>query len=239
EVMAPIYEAIWGDVSRQRYLPVVLDWIKGRNAATTRVLDLACGSGQFADALRTLGCRVYGGDASAALIARAQRRAPNVEFSVCSMDQLPYSANAFDVVLCIFDSINHIERNALGIVFSEVFRVLGAGGQFIFDVNTAEGFSARWCGQTSVIRNDLVCVAQSSFDSIEGIGRMKLTAFDQLDGQRWNRRDATITEWVHAPSALSDCLRTTGFSQVRSHQSTDLGNVRDVGRMFYRATKSL
>jgi len=63
-----------------------------------RVLDVGCGSGVFLRAAADRGARVFGLDASEALLAIARERVPEADLTVGDMEFLPYDDDAFDVV---------------------------------------------------------------------------------------------------------------------------------------------
>lgn len=65
----------------------------------TRCLDAGCGSGGASHLAVQRGANVKGLDASAALIDIARQRAPLAEFWVGDLEDLPYDAAEFDVVL--------------------------------------------------------------------------------------------------------------------------------------------
>ena len=66
--------------------------------ATTRHLDVACGSGFAANLARRRGATVSGIDASEALIDIARARTPDGDFRVGDMNALPFHEGAFDTV---------------------------------------------------------------------------------------------------------------------------------------------
>jgi ubiquinone biosynthesis O-methyltransferase len=97
-----------------------------------RVLDVGCGDGKFALELTKRGAVVTGIDASAAMIDAAKRRAAqhnvDITFRVGTAEQLPFSAERFDVVtaitiLCFVDDAAP--------VFREIARVLRPGGRLV------------------------------------------------------------------------------------------------------------
>jgi SAM-dependent methyltransferase len=63
----------------------------------TRLLDIACGSGYAASVAAERGAAVTALDASQALIAIAQARAPDADFRVGDMFGLPFEDDRFDV----------------------------------------------------------------------------------------------------------------------------------------------
>jgi SAM-dependent methyltransferase len=64
-----------------------------------RLLDAGCGAAGASILAARRGARVYGLDASEALIAIARTRVPDAEFCVGDLEELPYGDRAFDIVL--------------------------------------------------------------------------------------------------------------------------------------------
>ncbi len=91
--------------------------------SSTRVLDIACGSGLAARLADGTGATVAGIDAAANLIAIARSRTPNADLRVGSMFALPWPDESFDIAL----SINGIWGGCEG-ALDEAFRVLRPGG---------------------------------------------------------------------------------------------------------------
>ena len=64
----------------------------------TRVLDVGCGSGEFAALATARGGVVSGIDAAERMIEIARRAVPEADFRVGAMEDLPWEAGRFDVV---------------------------------------------------------------------------------------------------------------------------------------------
>jgi SAM-dependent methyltransferase len=64
----------------------------------TRVLDVGCGAGRFCRIVADRGARVFGLDATPALVEIARERIPDGDFRVGDMEELPWAAESFDVV---------------------------------------------------------------------------------------------------------------------------------------------
>lgn len=98
----------------------------GLNSAS-RVLDIGCGTGNYAIALeQALGCACWGIEPSGQMLARARERSQNVEFKIGSAEQLSYPAESFDLVFSV-DVIHHVGDRAAH--YREAFRVLKPGGK--------------------------------------------------------------------------------------------------------------
>lgn len=104
---------------------------------TSRVLDVACGSGGPSLALvERTGCQVTGIDLEPAAIAfagaLAVRRGLAERATFLAQDcagQLPFADGSFDAVLCV-DAINHLP-DRFG-TLAEWTRLLGPGGRLLF-----------------------------------------------------------------------------------------------------------
>jgi ubiquinone/menaquinone biosynthesis C-methylase UbiE len=95
----------------------------------TRVLDVGCGTGNYAAALtEATCCRLSGIDPSRRMLERARDVAPWESLAHGSAESLPFPHDSFDVVMST-DVIHHIgNRDAY---FSEVARVLRPSGHIV------------------------------------------------------------------------------------------------------------
>ena len=86
-------------------------------------LDVGCGTGLSAVALKRIAARVVGVDASRAMVARAPRE-PGISYVVARAERLPFGADAFEL-LTLSQVFHWLDRAAF---FREARRVLRAGG---------------------------------------------------------------------------------------------------------------
>ncbi len=94
--------------------------------AGRRALDLACGSGRYANLLREgSASEVVAVDASPAML----RRVGGAGRVCASLSRLPFTAASFDVVICGL-AVGH--EPDIGAWMSEVARVLAPGGTFLY-----------------------------------------------------------------------------------------------------------
>lgn len=97
--------------------------------AGSRVLDVACGTGNLAIPLARSGCEVTGLDIAPNLLEQARERARtedlNVDFVEGDAEQLPFPDSSFDAVVSMFGAM-FAPRPEL--VVSEFARVLKPGG---------------------------------------------------------------------------------------------------------------
>jgi ubiquinone/menaquinone biosynthesis C-methylase UbiE len=101
------------------------------------VLDIGCGTGTLAIAARHRvgpAARVTGVDASPEMVTRARKKArgvgADVTFATADVENLPYAAGTFDVVLSTV-MLHHVSEEARQKCIGEVRRVLKPGGRLL------------------------------------------------------------------------------------------------------------
>ncbi len=99
------------------------------------LLELGCGTGSMLTRLRTVPS-LTGLDRSPEMLAIARRKVPAARLIEGDMSSFSLDGR-FDVVICVFDSLNHLLTfDAWRSMFDAVHRHLDDGGLFVFDVNT-------------------------------------------------------------------------------------------------------
>jgi SAM-dependent methyltransferase len=152
---AATYEATFAAASRQ-FIEPLLDTAGFRPGAA--VLDLCCGPGFVAAAADARGAIARGLDFSAAMLAEARSRYPDIAFDHGDAEAPPYGDASFDAVVSNF-GIHHVPRP--GVALNEVHRILRGGGQFAFSI---------WSGLDENIAWKLV------FDAVERHGDPRASA---------------------------------------------------------------
>jgi SAM-dependent methyltransferase len=128
EVAAAHYADAFGIVTIQTadaLLDAVGAW------AGTRLLDVACGPGFVAAAAARRGASAMGIDFSAAMIADARRRHPDLRFDDGDATALRFDAGSFDAVVMNFGMLHLAQPDQ---AIAEAHRVLRAGGRYGFTV---------------------------------------------------------------------------------------------------------
>ena len=127
------YDSVVGE--RKDIALYIKKLIKRCHPRAQSVLELGCGSGSMLEPL-SLKYACTGIDSSRAMLKIAKKKAPRCR--LIEGDITNFSLHeCFDVVLCPFDTINHIASFKLWKkTFSLAHRHLNQGGIFIFDVNT-------------------------------------------------------------------------------------------------------
>ncbi|WP_233857970.1 class I SAM-dependent methyltransferase [Paraburkholderia sp. HD33-4] len=138
ERVAQAYHEYFGDLTAQSN-HAMLETLCVRRGA--RFLDVACGPGYLAAAATRCGADVAGVDFSVAMVDKARRVFPGLEFRVGDAEDLPFPDESFAAVGISFALLHfpHPER-----AVAEAFRVLQPNGRIAFTVwatpNKAVGF---------------------------------------------------------------------------------------------------
>jgi len=113
------------------YLDKRAAFVAARFPPPCRVLDVGCGTGVLAERLHRMGYAVSGVDASAGMLERLRRRAPEVAATHASATALPFGDGEFDLVLTVA-TLHHIaEPAAVHSALREMVRVVSPGGHVI------------------------------------------------------------------------------------------------------------
>lgn len=121
--ISTIYDAV-----RQADVDLVAHLIReGGLSNTSVVLDIGCGTGNYADQLqRATAAQVYGLDASAGMLDKARQKNPHLILQLGDAEQLSFEADTFDFVY-MTDVIHHIPH--IDALFAGISRVLKSGGK--------------------------------------------------------------------------------------------------------------
>ena len=104
----------------------------------TRVLDCACGTGQLAVGLTSLGLDVVAADASLGMVRRTQELADELGSSLQTLhakwDELPdhLDASTFDLAFCVGNSLHHAEGASGRLAaLASMSKLLNPGGRLV------------------------------------------------------------------------------------------------------------
>ena len=132
------YHNFWTRLTNQAVEPLLSAVQRGD---TTRLLDVATGAGNVAQAGIRKGMRVVGVDFSTAMLAQARKQDTAIDFCEGDAAALPFADNSFDAVIINFGLLHFGNP---GQALGEAYRVLHPGGRIGFTVwatpDTAIGF---------------------------------------------------------------------------------------------------
>jgi SAM-dependent methyltransferase len=140
---ARFYDQIMGD--RSPDIAKVRQYITRFHPGAGSVLELGCGTGAMLAGL-TEDYEVTGIDRSPEMLAIAARTVPAAKLVQADITGFSLGTR-FDVVICVFDTVNHLPKLAdWRALFCRVHEHLAPGGLFVFDVNTTGRLRRLWRG---------------------------------------------------------------------------------------------
>lgn len=139
---APFYDQIMGD--RAPDIDRVRGYIERYLPSARSVLELGCGTGQVLAGLAG-DLAVTGIDASPEMLAIAAANVPSARLVAADISRFSLDGR-FDMVICVFDTLNHLADFGSWLeLIRRAHEHLADGGIFAFDVNTT-GRLRRLCG---------------------------------------------------------------------------------------------
>jgi ubiquinone/menaquinone biosynthesis C-methylase UbiE len=93
-----------------------------------RILDIGCGIGLYSQKFKENKAEVWGIDIDRENIQEARRLNPDINFSICPAEELPFENNFFDIVF-FHEVLEHVRDDRKAIL--EACRVLKPGGHII------------------------------------------------------------------------------------------------------------
>jgi ubiquinone/menaquinone biosynthesis C-methylase UbiE len=132
----------------------------------TTILDMGVGGGRTTRYLSRNGGRYVGVDYADQMVRTCQGKFPELEFHKMDASDLSYfPAMSFDVVVMSFNGIDSLDTEARLRCFGECYRVLKAGGVFIFSSHNPRAVLVRAAWGTERIRR----IAQSWSQNWKGL----------------------------------------------------------------------
>jgi len=143
-VFAKHYDEAMGDMSGK--IAFLQDVLSTHAPNAKSVLEFASGTGTILEGL-SASYSVAGVELSPEMLAIARSKLPAADMHLGDMTMYAFDTK-FDIVLCVYDSINHLlEWSDWLKLFHNAHRHLNEGGVFVFDINTI--VRLRWLASQS------------------------------------------------------------------------------------------
>ena len=207
---AAAYNERWGFWG-PRLWPFLSKLVARRVPEARTWLDLCCGTGSLLGPVCEAGYEAVGVDLSRHQLKYARRNAPAATLVRADVRELDLGRR-FDVITCLFDSLNYLTEPAdLLRAFRRARRHLARGGLWVFDVNTLEGIRAHW-RQAFIFRDPgRLVINDTSFDEQAGLGHCRITGFVR-QGRLYRKFEEHHVERGYTPDETDGLVARAGFA---------------------------
>ena len=239
---AYIYDTLMADAQYDERTEYILSLFGKYGKKPTLLLDLACGTGEFALRLAQKGIEVIGVDMSEDMLSIAREKAFDSGTDILFLCQRAEELDLYGTVdgaVCCMDSINHITNlKNLEEAIKKVALFLEKGCLFIFDVNTPYKHESVLGDNTFVFEEEnIYCVWQNSYDRETAVTDISLDFFVEEDGL-YERFCENFSERAYSIDMLTDLLEKSGFKvKIVLGDMSDNAPERVEERVFFVAEK--
>lgn len=187
----------------------VNDWVSRYLPQASSLLELGCGTGSILARITSVPV-LTGLDLSPEMLAVALEKVPNARLVEADMKSFSLGER-FDVVICVFDSLNHLlSFDDWQSMFEVVYQHLEDGGLFIFDVNTLG--ELRRLGEEPPWVYDfdqgvaIIDVTFAEDGMSEGVSEWDIRIFERVGDDRYDLHHEQIGELAVPLSQIKSAL---------------------------------
>lgn len=187
------------------------------------ILDLACGTGNLTEILKTYGYDMIGVDLSCDMLDIAKQKNPDILY-LCQDMRAFELYGTVDCICCMTDSLNYITSlQDLKQVFKLAKNYLNPGMPFIFDLNSYYKLKYIISNNTFTYDDgDVFYVWENEYDEKNDICDFYLTFFVR-DGETYRRFDEQHSEKAYKREEIEAVLKDVGFCDIQCF--SDYGNL--------------
>ena len=204
---AEFYDSLTENVNYNN-ISLFIDRVLAENSAGRGILlDLACGTGSLSILMSNLGFDVIGVDVSYEMLTKAMQKNYDSKEKILFLCQPMQKLDLYgtvDCVVCVLDSLNHINKKDLRETFKRVSMFLNPGGYFIFDFNTEYKHKQILANNTFVYDcEDIYCVWQNSLkaDKVD----ISLDFFKK-EKDVYHRSEESFSEYTHTEKDIKEII---------------------------------
>lgn len=221
-VFAKYYDILMSDVNYREIAQKINDIINDYFPEADFLVDLACGTGSLSGELTKLGFNVLGVDVSQEMLSIAHdkkiREGLRMQYVYGDMTNWSLTESKADVVVCMLDSLNHLESfDEIKQTFFNVYDSLTDGGLFIFDMNTPYKHKHILSDNVFVLEeNDIYCVWQNEYNDVDNCVDIFLDFFEKTSDNKYKRYQEDFSEIACESFAVREFARGVGFEYLES-----------------------
>lgn len=240
---ASVYDELMKDVPYDKWVHFIQEKSAAFQASGTKLLDLACGTGELSVRFAKEGYEVTGIDLSAEMLAVAENKASEqgarIMFFQQDMTELEL-VDKYDIVGIFCDSLNYLPTaEAVKRTFARVYQYLHEEGLFIFDVHSLYKINEVFRNQTFTYDQGDICYIWHCYEG-EAPNSVEhdLTFFVETSGGMFERFDEWHTQRTFSIEDYKNWLEGAGFEvlEVSGDFHPDAPK-EDAERIFFTARK--
>jgi len=231
---APVYHSHWGKNSLQ-FLPIYLRQVLADLPKQSQILDMCCGSGQFAEALTRRGFRVVGVDSSDETLEFARENARGATFVSADVRSFR-SETPFDAAVCVYDSLNQLLTfDDLMAVFETAYCCLKQNGVFAFDMNMETKYRESWRGGFTVSGSDDVDEMEARANHPRRLATLAALRKPSVNFARDDDQVLFHQTWYSEVEIVRG-LKKTGFEKIKA-VTVSAASLNDPEQMLFVCRK--
>lgn len=197
---------------------VTLRFLESSFPAGSRILDVGCGSGEYAVGLADSGFQVYGLDLDSDMITKAKAKSQNlkIEFTVGSMTQLTayYENEHFSGIFCIGNSLAHVaDHKQLIDVCSQFYNLLANDGRLVLQIINYDRIINKKLPGLPTIENSEHGVRFERYYEFE-LSKIKFKTILHADGKS---ESSEVLLYAVCHDELIQALSETGFTDIETY----------------------
>lgn len=173
------YDEYMMHVDYEHWIRKILQWFKEHSRRPLhRVFELACGTANVSSLLISMGYDVSASDLSPFMLDEAWHKPFKPQLFQGSLTD-PLPGKDFDLILCLFDSINYL-LNPVDItrMLEQVYQALALQGLFIFDISTRANSEDNFYDTCSLTRyQDGIMVHNAWYEESQMLQKSSLRFF--------------------------------------------------------------
>jgi SAM-dependent methyltransferase len=223
------YDAAMGD--RTEMACYIRRLIRRHKPKARTLLELACGTGAILKILAK-SYEVAGLDVSPQMLSLARKKLPHVRFYRKDMVSFELAIK-FDVIICVFDSINHVLKFAdWQKIFRNAARHLEENGLFLFDINTEAKLERLINAPTWVHKFGRNLEFINVTDGRRGIANWNIRVFEYQSRNKYRLFEEDIKEISFPVNKIRAALRKR-FTNVKVIDATERTPSTKSDRLYF------
>ncbi|PLT30938.1 class I SAM-dependent DNA methyltransferase [Peribacillus deserti] len=214
---AYLYDELMKDVPYAEWVHLFKKQMEKYSISGTKVLDLACGTGEISVRFAREGYEVTGVDLSEEMLAVAHAKTAGEGLSVPFFQQDMTDLNGlgtFEAVTIFCDSLNYLESpEDVKAAFQSVYNHLEAGGLFMFDVHSVYKMEHIFYDATFAQDDEEISFIWNSFPGKEPLSTHHELSFFVLDhaSGKYDRFEEVHYQRTFSAETYQAWLQESGF----------------------------